>query len=1020
MTKNKAKRGFTIVELVIVVAVIGILSAILIPTFVNLVDTSNKAARSADLLNAYKMYQMDAVDGYAGDEDSLDSSTKSEYEIKNIKQDLIYLSTEKNEILAKENAYHFVDKKWVKGTPNKLLSVCTGYDYHAAKYGNYYAFYEQARLEEIDINPSPTGGLSLRVGMAVDLVAQPQPKNAIVEHPVWSSNNDSVTVSEDGTVRGEANGSATITVFDDTNENGTKDENEIASTVQVEISGTISPSEVVAIEAPAAVADYDANTAHLDSISGIAVSRARAANKLPSPSMSRSTYFANKNNTRDTYKVGYRNAFKFDYVANLDLASDSLKEIGAYAVAPYEPTIKKWDTGTGAWVAVSDNSAIIDDNLVKFTSAANEQKYQLSVSGNNCSYSFEFEVFDGWNIYSAKELALFDNRNTTAGRFYFADANQRTHKNSADQTVYEIPAIDYWRDYRVDAFGTDVSDEVVNGIALHTDIKITNSLIPSELKYSAEEVDAYINNPNNANDYADWLQKIKDEYQTYYGSDYKLSFDGRTELIGSLKDDLAVFERVTNGETFNFEGNYFQIDASGIKNVYAYQTYGNNSNDPIRDGTLYSYKDEDGGVHVRKTECHAGLFGFNLCNTFAIDSNHPITELARFGINNFNNFTIIGNAPLDNNPKSGGGLAAIKATSTTINTTNVIFNKNYINIQGGVNWTIWNETDSNGFVFNPEICYITEGDNQGFHGGDVNEAPNLVLRADRCKGFNSFNVMFYLMGCNDNVFSNCWFQDAGGPLFILDELNYANYDGYRTRENPSITDYRYHNGASAEAINTYLENWVQGTEPWFEINGAQKIAQTIVPLGVSGGWLYENAQNFENGKQPVKIENNKSFINLLALDFTSSSILANKGRALEGHFTIKDSEDSVVYSMDLTKLSNPNSPLSQYNALFTALDNAGQADQAIFYETSANGHGAFLSFTGITLSQSGFAPYADSPQYQGTAAMINSLMPCMYTGGTIYDVNETFAQNLASGDYASIYMKPSSGAHYVALLLGLN
>ena len=39
--KNLKKKGFTIVELVIVIAVIAILSAVLIPTFSNLIKKAN-------------------------------------------------------------------------------------------------------------------------------------------------------------------------------------------------------------------------------------------------------------------------------------------------------------------------------------------------------------------------------------------------------------------------------------------------------------------------------------------------------------------------------------------------------------------------------------------------------------------------------------------------------------------------------------------------------------------------------------------------------------------------------------------------------------------------------------------------------------------------------------------------------------------------------------------------------------------------------------------------------------------
>ena len=57
------KKGFTIVELVIVIAVIGVLSAILIPTFVNVTQNAKDAALKSDLANAYSMYVAEAADG---------------------------------------------------------------------------------------------------------------------------------------------------------------------------------------------------------------------------------------------------------------------------------------------------------------------------------------------------------------------------------------------------------------------------------------------------------------------------------------------------------------------------------------------------------------------------------------------------------------------------------------------------------------------------------------------------------------------------------------------------------------------------------------------------------------------------------------------------------------------------------------------------------------------------------------------------------------------------------------------
>ena len=51
--KNNKKRGFTIVELVIVIAVIAILAAVLIPTFANVVGKANASKALQEVRNAY-------------------------------------------------------------------------------------------------------------------------------------------------------------------------------------------------------------------------------------------------------------------------------------------------------------------------------------------------------------------------------------------------------------------------------------------------------------------------------------------------------------------------------------------------------------------------------------------------------------------------------------------------------------------------------------------------------------------------------------------------------------------------------------------------------------------------------------------------------------------------------------------------------------------------------------------------------------------------------------------------------
>ena len=56
---KKNKKGFTIVELVIVIAVIGILAAVLIPTFTNVVENSHIAAIKEEARNSVVAYIAD-------------------------------------------------------------------------------------------------------------------------------------------------------------------------------------------------------------------------------------------------------------------------------------------------------------------------------------------------------------------------------------------------------------------------------------------------------------------------------------------------------------------------------------------------------------------------------------------------------------------------------------------------------------------------------------------------------------------------------------------------------------------------------------------------------------------------------------------------------------------------------------------------------------------------------------------------------------------------------------------------
>ena len=62
--KKTNKKGFTIVELVIVIAVIAILAGVMIPTFGGIIENANDSKRDQTAKNAYTAYLADhAADG---------------------------------------------------------------------------------------------------------------------------------------------------------------------------------------------------------------------------------------------------------------------------------------------------------------------------------------------------------------------------------------------------------------------------------------------------------------------------------------------------------------------------------------------------------------------------------------------------------------------------------------------------------------------------------------------------------------------------------------------------------------------------------------------------------------------------------------------------------------------------------------------------------------------------------------------------------------------------------------------
>lgn len=61
MQTKKAKRGFTITELVIVIAVIAILAAVLIPTFSNVINRANESAAMQEAKSEYDNFSPEVI-----------------------------------------------------------------------------------------------------------------------------------------------------------------------------------------------------------------------------------------------------------------------------------------------------------------------------------------------------------------------------------------------------------------------------------------------------------------------------------------------------------------------------------------------------------------------------------------------------------------------------------------------------------------------------------------------------------------------------------------------------------------------------------------------------------------------------------------------------------------------------------------------------------------------------------------------------------------------------------------------
>ena len=1007
-TKKKGS-AFTIVELVIVIGVIGILSAILIPTITNLVSKANEASTKSELTNSYKQYQVDVVDGYAGDPNETSSAQMSDVELKNLPIEQLFFSEYQNVDEARENCYQYINGEWVEGNPDKLLPAMGIYDYLALKFGKYYVFYEQANLTGFSLNKS---SVNVKKGMGFQLKVIPEPETALVEGLTWESDNPNISVDEDGIVIASESGNAHITakaLVGDSEQNAT-----CSVTVTNE---TITADEIEEVVPPAVVNEFKSRTneANLDDpneiIANNTVVNARKGLSTKGNKNKRNTYFRYDDAPAATYKVGVQNPFKFGFSGRIRIEDSELKSIAVFAGSISDGITLKyknndsWNDADGFAHYNGANREVIFDNK----SGSIGKLFKLTVPyRNNRTYEFEFEAFDGYNVYNAKDLAMFDNRNLTKDKTWleFSDSEFDSTKTNHFNLSH-----DPWHYIRNELPSGE--NGIVNGIALHNDIEINNSLFTyrdneGHLKYndnvySDEQVEQYLSTSDGRADLEAWAVKEKENLENVYGRTIKYGFEeAKRDLIGSPRDNTgAIFYRDTDkDDDFRFEGNYFTIDYSKLKPIAAFMK---GHNDPE---VLISNHLKD----VQK-ESHTGLFGFNSRNDKpqtgkeSLYPNRGLTTVneqnttTKVGEYSFNNMTIKGNGALDNDLRHAGGLIAFKQCATVINNTNVISSDTYI-------------------TYMTDVCYSVGAYNDGLKDvarNQVDSHPSVIRKSgkfnlEKCKGYNSFSMMFYLVTENNNI-SNSIFENAGGPLLMIDEVS----KGVRNSWSGS-PDYGRWSTASADCTNTYLENWVQGTEAWFELNHVSSQMPQFFGLAnvlQAGADALNNNTDIQtlypgHYKGVTKVEKNIPLLNMIALDVTMSAfpdsgtsapfgnIRGGLGNKLNGHLSINDYRLDMDFDVgDNWYLSNAAGINDKKHVILEtgSIDNASRGG-------IPNGHSAInmANNTWFTYEMNG---ENKEQKYFGVNASPLSSMA------------------MAKGDYMSIYMQADAALYPIGIVFGM-
>ena len=938
MGKQQKKRGFTIVELVIVIGVIGILAGILIPTFINLNKKAQDSSDTSFAKNAntalamghrrHKTMSEAIADVVANSDISVDDFRSSAGNI------LVWDSEADRFAIVDEaegvNKVIYAEGGALKATKNSqlfriyddfnfalgqrysiyasknwnLANAVIGDDTHPLTVGfdvgindhfvsGHYERPSDAEAQTIILNTGDCSALAFEVNSPKDTLSHFGNADNIhitaiapASYHEWGAVTEPVVI-ESGRIVLESGSDVTATVM-----GGATAEKAAGSASSVEYEGH-TPGSISSYRFPAFVQEYLARTdkSRLDSILDIQTT----------PEPNRNNYYRNDDLAKgseggaDSYKVGNDNAFPFPVYA-IEVNPTTLAETVYKNPNGVAPVITRtYGDGELTWLSVSGQ---LDP-----TAANVGDKFDISLGSN----VFSIEIVDGYNITDAKGLSLFDN------------------VSAIHHAQGELAGYDKWADKKREFFGNEYESLNPAAIIQHGDIKLKNTDLPDDLFWSAEQVEKYLR--QHTTDLTGYTN-LRNSVRQTLGLEPFTELDVKRILCGSMRDDTPVFFRATGrhlwttstkgwnpdpeiendgytdlGEEWNgnflFEGNYFNIDASSLKQI-----------------AFYGLKDKDNPVTIEggepmpelntgklsfADESHSCLFGLNTAGGYGL--NEYLPRRGNGGQVDFRNLTLIGNGNRANDTKYQGGLIAVKSDCAIANLENVIVSKFASSFMTQIGWYKQN-------------AFSTE------------------LRLDRCKSFDSYSDMFYVYGTEKNYITNSCAKNAGGPLIILDERD-RHLEGTDSEANGFVG-----NPPTLECENVYFENYISGAEPFFlamDPDMKKDLMGTLTGFnGLLDATLGGETKHFVNVKS-----DGESYLNVIAIDLNVGGLGANSlpttstNERSKGKLTINNDDDPAKNAyMDLQ--SSPH--LLTYEAAYTSM---GSNSGAVLENAISDGHALF-------------------------------------------------------------------------------